>query len=492
MARGTDATRGMPGSLRVVLALGVPLVAAMAVVGTYLGHEIVVFAGLLTLSMVGFLFVRPVLGVAFLTGAYMLAAYPTALHALGVLSLINLLGVCLLILLLAQILAERDVGIVFAPPVLVLLGIGLVFLLSTLYSDVLYPGLEISRATGRTGYRIIDRTEIMTENFITRLAFLVFVVAFVRTRGDVRMIFYAFVGALLIAVPSALMNWGSGELARGFRVSASITAGANANRLGLICWIQIICWWYWFRAQPTPSRRWWALGTIAASAIVVSGTGSRSALVLGMVTFVLLLIGRPRYRVSVGAGLAGVLAFVVVLLTVAPPQAVTRMLAFFPETRDVAGASSIELRETTVSTGNRIIRDHPFTGIGLGNFREVARQIYSDRYFRPPHNSFLWAAAEGGVFVVLGYGILFWMTWRNLGRGIDLSHHDPETAALGMAMRRVFVVFLVSSSFADMWLSPLLYVQVGFAYVFRRYMESHVPRQARAIATAPALAREAA
>lgn len=468
-----------PAGFRLLLTLTIPLVAAMAVVGTYFGHEAIVFAGLLGLSMIGFLFVRPMIGVAFMTAGYMVAVYPSALEALGVLSVINLLGVCLLILLLAQILAERDLTIVLPPPVIVLLVIGLIFVLVTLYAEIKFPGLQVSRATGRTGYKIIDRTNIMTESFVTRLAFLVFISAFVRGRRDVRIMFYCIIVALFVAVPSALTNWGEGELKHGFRVAASVTAGSNANRLGMICCFQIICWWYWYRSHPTVLRRLWTYGVMAASALVISGTGSRSAAIGAGVTFVAMVVGRRRYRISMAGAIASVVVFVAMLAMVAPPEAVQRMFSFFPQTRHEVGASSIELRESAIDTGKEIIRDHPLTGVGLGNFREVARQVYADKYFRPPHNSFLWAAAEGGIFTVLAYLVLFYIAWRDLGRGILFEAHDPETAALGMAMRRVLVVFLVYSALADLWISPLMYVQIGFALAFRRYMEGYERPAAR-------------
>jgi hypothetical protein len=33
----------------------------------------------------------------------------------------------------------------------------------------------------------------------------------------------------------------------------------------------------------------------------------------------------------------------------------------------------------------------------------VARQVYRDPYFRPLHNSYLWAASEGGLVVPACY-----------------------------------------------------------------------------------------
>ena len=179
--------------MRLVLALALPMLAALAVVGTYLGKEILIFAGLLALSVGGFLFVRPVVGLSIMTTAYLLAAYPTVLQDLGLLSVNNLLGVCFVVLLLARVLETRDFSFLTRPQVLLLAFIGLIFLLSTLHASSIYPTLEVSRATGRTGLKIIDRTDEMTDDFTTRLFFLVFILAFVRTRSDLQVLFFTMV-----------------------------------------------------------------------------------------------------------------------------------------------------------------------------------------------------------------------------------------------------------------------------------------------------------
>jgi hypothetical protein len=101
----------------------------------------------------------------------------------------------------------------------------------------------------------------------------------------------------------------------------------------------------------------------------------------------------------------------------------------------------------------------------------VARQVYADRWFRPPHNSFIWALAEGGIAVVLGYALLFWVTWRDLTRAIALRAHDPEIGVLAAGTRTAFFVFLFFGLFADLWLNPITYVLLGMAISMRRYLE---------------------
>jgi hypothetical protein len=126
-----------------------------------------------------------------------------------------------------------------------------------------------------------------------------------------------------------------------------------------------------------------------------------------------------------------------------------------------------------------IIHDHKILGVGLGNFREVARQIYADKFFRPPHNSVLWAQAEGGIFVLLCYIVLFAITWRDLRIASARAASDPELAALAMALRTVFGIFLFFSLFADLWLNPLSYLLIGLTVSLRMQTDALVaPRRA--------------
>jgi len=179
--------------------------------------------------------------------------------------------------------------------------------------------------------------------------------------------------------------------------------------------------------------------------------------------------------VALGVGMLG-------LITIAPPLAVQRMFNFFPQSRSEIGASSIELRESAIDSAMLIIRDHPLLGVGLGNFREVARQVYADRFFRPPHNSVLWAQAEGGIGVLLCYVLLFALTWRDLRRARADLVHDPELAALGTALRTVLGLFLFFGLFADLWLNPLTYLLIGLTITLRRYAGESLAATHRVVA----------
>lgn len=457
----------VPRALRVALALAIPVAAALTVVGTYLGKEIVIFAGWVGLLVAALLFVRPVIGLSAMTTVYLFSAYPTILQELGFLTINNLLGACFAVLLIAHVLDTRDLSFLRVPQVLVLVVIGLVLLVATTHSDAIFPLLQQSRGRGR----IIDRTTDMAHDYVTRLVFLVFLFVFVRTKRDLRVMFLTFMLALFLAVPSALWNWMSGELNRGFRATASLTAGSNPNRLAMICLMEIACWWFWSLMRPGLHRRLVVAGAIAASLFVLFITGSRSGLLGAAVLAILLQSGPPRFRAS-PVQLGGVAALgLVAVLTVVPAATWERMTNIDPEEGTV-GASSTMKREDTLQVGWAMIEDHPWFGVGLGNFREVSRQFYGNKFFRPPHNSFLWAWAEGGIFTLLGYLVLFVITWRDLGVVMRLSPRDPDLASVAAALRVIFVLYMFFGLFADLWLNPITYVMVGLVITLRRHLES--------------------
>jgi O-antigen ligase len=214
-----------------------------------------------------------------------------------------------------------------------------------------------------------------------------------------------------------------------------------------------------------------SLAAMAASVMVLFGTGSRSGL-LGLGVFGILLYSSPRgFRPSAGHVGLLVASAVFAVATMVPAESWNRMINFSPERGEI-GATSNVMREETLERAWQIFLDYPLFGIGLGNFREVSRQIYQDEFFRPPHNSYLWAASEGGILVVLGYLTLFWVTWRDLQVVTRLAHRDPEIAAAAGAIRVIFLLYAFFSAFADLWLNPITYAMLGMIVVMRRYVEA--------------------
>jgi hypothetical protein len=467
VARRSDPDERQPLLIRVVIAVGLPLAGAVTVAGTYLGKEIIICAGWIGVFVTTFLFAQPVIGIALMTAAFLMAAYPTLLQTLGALTLNNLLGLCLLVLLVLRIVETHDFSFLKNRQLRVFAVIGLLLAFGSVHSDWLFPMLQ--QTVGKT--KILDKSSSMGHDFVARLIYLMFFIVFVRDRRDIRILFVVFMLSLFIAVPSALYNMATGELNRGFRLQASITSGANPNRLAMICLIEVACWWFWAKTRPGMVRQVIALGAMAACTMVVFGTGSRSGL-LGVGVLGVLLQTSPRsFRVPTGElavlGVAAVFAVVIMV----PPEAWQRMITFNPQKGEI-GATSNEMREETVWRAVQVFQDYPTFGIGIGNFREVSRQVYEDDFYRPPHNSYLWAAAEGGVFVLIAYLWLFWITWRDLAVVTKLAYRDPELGSVAAGIRVIFLLYGFFSIFADLWLNPITYAMLGMIIVMRRYVEA--------------------
>jgi hypothetical protein len=465
---------GMPTGLWLAIALGLPFIGAVTVTGIYLNQEVIVAAAWVAMCVAGSVLVEPIVGVIAMTSTFLMVAYPSALQTLGVITINNLVGLCLGVALAAYVLTSRDLSFLTVKQVLVFAAIGLLLLLSSAHADAIFPTLAASQSLGVKG-KLLDRTSDMMHDFFARLMFLIFVCVFVRRRRDVNGLFGAFVLVLFLAIPSALINWWQGTLSHGFRAMASITVGANANRLAMICLMQVACWWCWVRSRPGGFRWAIALTAIGASFVVVLATGSRSGLLGCAVLGLLLQTGPRRFRAPLlhlgAAAVAGALA----IATIVPPEAWQRMLLFSTEDPHAVGASSLVLRETTIEVGLQMIQDHPFLGIGLGNYREVSRQVYLDEFFRPPHNSMIWAAAEGGLFVLAAYLLLFAITWRDLKVITRLAARDPSIAHIAAAIRMVFVLYCFFALLADLCLNPITYVLIGLVVTMRRYLETLPP-----------------
>src|SRR5262249_43867917 len=247
---------------RIAIALALPLLAAGTILGIFTNHEFIVTAGWLALTLSGVLFVRPVVGIAAMTVLFLLAAYPTPLQDLGVLTVNNLLGLCFVVLLAARIIETRDFSFLRVRQVRILMGIGVLLLIGTYVAEWQFPLLEAS--VGKT--KILDKTSDMGHDFIARLVYLIFFIAFVRGRTDVKVMCIVLMVGLYAAIPSALVNWWQGTLNRGFRVEASVTSGSNPNRLGMICLIQMILWWFWAQTRAGIKPQPIAVGAIGPAA----------------------------------------------------------------------------------------------------------------------------------------------------------------------------------------------------------------------------------
>ncbi|MFH1314203.1 MAG: O-antigen ligase family protein [Candidatus Eisenbacteria bacterium] len=133
--------------------------------------------------------------------------------------------------------------------------------------------------------------------------------------------------------------------------------------------------------------------------ILASGArGGLIALALGFIVF--LVFQRIRHKAMIATIAGGaVLVFVLLFFLVAPPSVYERF-AFATETETIT--YRVGLSKMAIA----MIEDHPFLGVGTGNFMTEYNRYIVASVPRSPlwtHNCFLQAWAENGIFGFLSY-----------------------------------------------------------------------------------------
>lgn len=441
--------------------------AAALLFAVYAGREATILGMLVAGLILAVVVVKPEAGILLLMTNYLIASYPSPIRGQGLLTINNILGIILAVLLVARLAQRPDFWFLKVRQVHLYFAIGIIFIISTVVASYQFPDLRATR--GR--FRALDETVPMAREFVTRLAFLILAMHFLTRKRDLRRAVTVMMMCLVMVVPSALLGYATGQAVAGYRAAAEFTVATNPNRLAFICLMQIPFWWYLVRAQPVA----WRLGgfaVIGSLIFTVFLSASRSGLLgLGLLIYLL-----TRARDGGGGGRLQMVALATIavgVLVVAIPQEnidrLQNLNPFATGTREV-GSFSTERRVATVEVGWHMFGDYPILGVGLGNFREVARQVYRDPFWRPPHNSYVWSLAEGGLFCFLLYLLLFAVTWRDI-RWLQASPAVPQNLRwVAAALAPSFILLLFFSAFADMWLSPITYIMIALVIVFKRYV----------------------
>jgi putative inorganic carbon (HCO3(-)) transporter len=134
--------------------------------------------------------------------------------------------------------------------------------------------------------------------------------------------------------------------------------------------------------------------------------------VLGGLIVLLLLWGltmdpSPNRRL-VRLSAAGVITLLLLLLTALGPQRLQQMWLDPPQETAVGSFSTLNFRQDLWPWAVQAIGDFPYTGIGLGSFREAGRRLYplpiSPTFdFAHAHNVFLQTALDVGIPGLIAY-----------------------------------------------------------------------------------------
>jgi O-antigen ligase len=450
----------IPVMLFVLLSGGVGFLASQ-------GKELIGLVGILAVVGATIVIARPELGILlFLTSFFV--TYGAFIPIEGRFTPNNLLGLLFSMLLVIKVYQERNLSFLKEKALQILLLIALV----SHFSSRIVEG-QLSNP-----FPELDLTEQSLHDLTTRVAFLIFFVNFIRTVRDVKLVVWTLLGIILVSAVSGMVNafTGEGFGIGGYRASADwgISAAGNANRLAFYCVLGIAVSWYYKEVVRSKLCSGLFSAAIPVMAIAALLTASRSGLLnlfgLGMLFMTEGRLGLKRQFYLV------VLAAVVIFLAtdLLSDTHVERLLNLTPSSSTVAkGGSSTEKRLTTLMHGSKIIAENPLHGIGLGNFRWVRLQKFGTP--GPPHNSYLAAAAEGGVPILALYLLLFWVTFKNFMQA-ERKSRSSEVRLIVRGLRTGLICFLFFTFFADFWLNIILYIFVGLGIVVARLQDTELPR----------------
>jgi len=449
---------------------------------------------------------RPVIGVFILMTTF-LFTYPAFLRGVGNLTINNVLGLLLVPLMFYEMLRERSWWLLrFKPFVLSALIAATMIVSGSFYAGsseyVQQTAQEkIERSTRAQGPALFQ-TRDAAAKFLTRFVFLVLFVYFVRTNRDLESVVVIIVGALLftyfsLGTGEGIGGWGTGRLRSLSDAGGAIYAGRNPNKLAYFALFGLTLLWYARRAIKRPIWYPLWLAVTALTFMMIPLTGSRSGM-LNLLVFILIVMleGRFTYRKIIGFLLVSFaivvqFAYQTSVLDLFLPQQTAERLGRIGVRAEVLEEEGFEAsgsaggRFRTAQSAARVWFDHPVFGVGIGNFESERALTDPFGVVGPPHNSYLWALAEGGIVAFALYIWLFAWTIRRI-HGIkweyEARYGPMRLGWLVSAMRTILLGFLFFSFFADMWYHDFFYIIMGMAFALIRlhdhYAETgQVPRR---------------
>jgi O-antigen ligase len=236
-----------------------------------------------------------------------------------------------------------------------------------------------------------------------------------------------------------------------------VSEGGDTIQLGHDAALAIVVIWYLLLPRRSLLSRVALYGLIVALCVAVIGAGSRGPTVGLACCIALSFVLHKQLGIELKTLLTDLGCLVGAALLVVPivgiPQSSYDYLARLgdPNMHRMLGP-----REALMAEGWRLTLAHPLRGVGIGGFPVVFRGIGAW-----PHNMMLEISSEMGVFAVLIFCVLVWLSFREVLRQMAISDTvlGPLTAVVFAFFAFEFIDIMNTGSLNDnraMWLALAL------------------------------------
>ena len=450
--------------------LSLVIFGALVAIGTATVGPLAVLpiAGVLFFVLV---FARPEYGIALFLSTFLMT-YPAALQGTGLLTINNALGAVFVILLTYKVYREQDWWFLRSREMQLLVFILLMFYLSDRFNG---PDPRLLPLLG-----VMEHGAENMRTVVTRTAFILFFINFIRSPRNVLLIYLEAVVLMVISAITGVQDVLHGGGLYGYRAVAGgvIASAANPNRLAMFAILAIAELYYLTTWIQIPGIVIMVSPLVGVLGLCVFMTASRSGL-LGLVVCCIAIIVEEGFSLQKLLGYALTVALVMVLVFQFTPTKTLERITNLPFTTggsEGLGSTSLDRRAYNWEQAFEMFEKNPFLGVGIGNW-ELARFLQDPTHETgAPHSSYLLALSEGGIFCLMGYLLLLWLTWRNIG--FAERHMEDPNFPYAKNMKWVvkstktdFIVLIFFSAFADLWQLVILYWLVGISIVLRRMVE---------------------
>jgi O-antigen ligase len=186
-------------------------------------------------------------------------------------------------------------------------------------------------------------------------------------------------------------------------------------------------------------------------------TGSRGgfiALVATSAVFLWEFAVRERRRyLLVLAGVAGA-----ILWLSSNGMLANRLNGTFNSQEDVASAyDSAQARQDLFWRSVAVTKQHPFFGVGPGNFEELSGS------WHVTHNSYTQMSSEGGMPALILYALILWFGFKNVRATKRFGWRQKELVVLAGGLQASLAGYVVGSVFASTAYQFFPYLLVAYA-----------------------------